>query len=1083
MGDLLSSLNEHQRAAALHRGGPLIVLAGPGTGKTRAIIARIASLILNDGVAPETIVAVTYTVKAAQELRERLAEQVGPTADAVNAHTMHGFGRRLLRRFGDVLGLPADPELIDSAQTRRLLRSLVREHNLFRSSIGLGVDAVIDQARETFDLLRDAAIEPAEALRRAAQWRDKPRVTPETPEEALVQNAQAEELGRFLDTAALYHLFHNACRERGWLAFGDFISLPRQLLRDYAGKRAIIHSEYRHFVVDEFQDSNAAQIELLKLLAPGKSADLCVVGDDDQAIYGFRGADDRCFQMFDAAWPTRTVIELSQNYRSGPALVTTTNRVITPALRYRPEKVIQAAKETPASVECVELDKTNGPDDASVITAMILADRASREGALLSDYAVLARGHGDLDRIAIALELEGIPAIRVREQMADDPAVQDLLAWVQLLVEPEATAPLHRLLVRPPVGLDASTVATWDREYRSLRARHQNLEDPNPGTMIEWVAANKADTSPSLGVFLARHRELQRFAATNAADTTVFEIATRNDLAHADLAEPQARAASVRAVVAAVRFVRERQRRLDEPGDLSAFWSYFQDLEEQDKHFGLPRDRIEGTDEDRDTSKPAAVRLLTAHASKGLEFDTVFVVKVQSPHGFPKLSGEGPASLPAEIVPSTDTRDASDKRVDEERRLFYVACTRAQRRLVLLAPKLAKKSDSTSFFREVLEGDSSTSATRLWGPDVVERLKSLGLSMRSAQRSYGELDTSASETLRDERLDARRIAALALDRTESPALTREDLEAIARELAAAAQRLATAAALARTGQVPPWSTESHAAALLAKIRQAKPAHQWVLPRPPLELSYTSINDYIRCPRCWYVKHMLGLAESAAGSLMVGSIVHRSLEAHFRAIRDAESDGNAPPKPADLLAFARREIDRSHLPTQAVDGNQRDQIEALLHHALTLHEPDANILELERSVSFSYSVAGAAHRFKATLDRLDQHAGHMRVVDYKTGGPTKRLLEPRKDDLQLGIYALALREFLKTPVPPDAIAEYWVLATGQRGRISLADMDLSKVHKTIEKAVSGMLAGQFQADKDCDGLCAILGDAKPGVGPE
>ena len=370
---MADTLNASQLEAVRWKGGPLIVLAGPGTGKTRVIAHRVRWLV-EQGATPESIVAVTYTVKAAHQLRERLTESLGPErADRVNVHTFHGLGMRLLRRFGDVLGLPASPDLIDSAQSKRMLRELVNEHRLFPEAIASGRDAAIERAATVMGVLEDHAVDPAEALSRAETWALRAR---EIKDEAgQAELARAEE---FRGQAKLYDLYDKARRRRGWLSYGDLITLPIRLLAKDGRAAMICRGEFKHFIVDEFQDSNPAQLALLRQLAPSKSADVCVVGDDDQSIYAFRGADDRAFEHFRRAWPSAGEVRLSENYRSAPGIVAATNRIISLAPhRFAPDKTITAAGShaTPGLVECVPL-----PDDfadGTAIAAAILSDRAA----------------------------------------------------------------------------------------------------------------------------------------------------------------------------------------------------------------------------------------------------------------------------------------------------------------------------------------------------------------------------------------------------------------------------------------------------------------------------------------------------------------------------------------------------------------------------------------------------------------------------------------------------------------------------------------------------------------------------------
>ncbi|MDP1662339.1 MAG: UvrD-helicase domain-containing protein, partial [Phycisphaerales bacterium] len=235
--DLLAGLNEAQRRAVEHDSGPLVVLAGPGTGKTRLIIHRVAHMILEKGVKPEQVVALTFTVKACEQMRQRLGEllaQGGPAAAAqanlVNVHTYHGFGHRLIRRFADRLGLPSRPELIDSAQRKRLLRGLIQQDKHLSLMLGQGVDAAAEHAGAVIDALRDYAVDGAGAAAWAKEWGAKLARNEEGLDAAALAGAQAEQ-SIFEQTARLMVALEAQQRQRGWLSMSELITEPIRLLR------------------------------------------------------------------------------------------------------------------------------------------------------------------------------------------------------------------------------------------------------------------------------------------------------------------------------------------------------------------------------------------------------------------------------------------------------------------------------------------------------------------------------------------------------------------------------------------------------------------------------------------------------------------------------------------------------------------------------------------------------------------------------------------------------------------------------------------------------------------------------------
>lgn len=1058
-------LNEAQVRAVRWEGGPLVVLAGPGTGKTRVIIHRVQDLIERRGAEPESVVAVTYTVKAAEEMRERLGALLGGgLADRVNVHTFHGLGSRLLRRFGDMLGLPPSPEIIDSAQTKRLVREIVEREKLFRWAMGMGIETAAAEALRQIERMQDFAVPLDRAMRVAAEALSATG----DGNDARARRARGEQLR---DTARLGHLLGEERRRRGWISFGDLISLPARLLRENGAAAAMVRSEWKHFIVDEYQDSNPAQMEFLRGLAPGVRADVCIVGDDDQAIYAFRGGDDRAFQKFVDAWPNATTIPLTQNYRSVPGVVEVANAVVRGlGERFAPEKRVESAKpdEPGSGVWHVEVE-----DDyqfGSLIAAQVLTER----GAVpLSKYAVLARSHLDLERVAEALELEGIAVSRQRaEGAADDPGVMDAMSWMRLLTDESRVSDVRRVLVRPPCSTAPETVARLSNLYAAEASRAEEDRRTMPGFAL-WLNGRAAG-EPGVSRFLELAAALKSEVATRSAASAVAEIVARANLAHADLPageEGRVRARRIAALAALIGFVHDRQGRLEPPGDVAAFLRYYDDLDPAERQFAaLGGERVESSP--RGLGKEDGVRLLTAHSAKGLEFDTVFVIRTTSPHGFPKSTGDG-VDLP-ELLREEEARSEKDRRADEERRLFYVACTRAERRLVLMSTPINMKGTSVNFVRELYGPGSAVRLSRETAAGVLERAREAGIELRSAEgRGVGfTIDRSAADAAR---LAIRSAAAAALDAVDRPGAGEAEVVRAAGELERAVRLMGVVSHAARHHEIPAWA-EGEAAELGRRVLDAESAARAAAfrfePVPaPLELSYTGISDYLRCPRCWYVKNVMGIREETSTEVNTGQVVHRVLERWFGLVRTAEAEGAPTPTREKLAALCLEETNRAAGPLGIVRPLDRERIEVLAGTGASLHEPGANILDLEAFIRFEFDHRGS-HKLSARIDRIDQgRDGAIRVVDYKTGQASQKLLKPKADDLQMGVYAMALAA--RDGDLPGAAAEYWVLSTGQRGTIEFSKLNLDKTRETIREVIDGILDGRFARGNQCGGLCAWL----------
>lgn len=1089
--DWQSGLNAEQARAASHNAGPLIVLAGPGTGKTRVIIARVARLI-EEGAAPESILALAYNVKAAEELRSRLAESVGArTAENVQARTFHSFGNSLIKRFGDWIGVRSERAIMDSAQSKRLLRGLVFDHALFEHLAASGREAGVEVGRRFIAACKNSARTPADAERFAGEW--EKRI--ERNAAGLTGDALEAERQRFIefrDSSRLFTLYDAECLQQGLMTFDDCLALPLRIFAEKPTTAAILRDEIKHIVVDEFQDQNRAQIELLRRLAPPASnPDLCVVGDDDQSIYGFRGADTRAFAHFAEVWPSHQQIALVVNYRSGSGIIAASNSVIARcASRFAPEKKIEANPKReggPGVVEGVILE-----DDAhagAVIAAMIALDRRDHAHKPFSSYAVMARQHKDLDAIEAELARLGVPArVRRPRSPAEDEGVKDLLAWIGLLTDPSGvghSASVQRLLVRPPFFVESPRVHEWRMAFE--RQRSFGRKDDG-SSFAEWLRTiEPADAA--VARFLAMLDELRLDAASERAERVVFEIIRISDVARAEDLDGRARAARISALVRVLRFARTRQRFLEPPGEIAAFARYYDDLDEKEQGFNPPGDERLDADADGESDGEDAVQIMTAHAAKGLEFETVFLAKCR-PRGFPaQKRGESDDDV-RDALPSEFSGRSPDDETDEQRRLFYVACTRAEQRLVLLAKKKGSGGKTIDYFNELTQPSPSRGVTVRRAAEVLD---AAGLKAGDdVPVDIGGVGYRRETIVRDEMARVRRHAYSALHDAAAADVSTAALDDAKHRLTDAAEALHALEHLRANGSLPeatPTVYHERLREVAARIELESPAEAPSRAMsPPLSLSYSNIEEYERCPACFYLKYVQRMPEEQTDALGFGSMVHKVLERFYAEVREAESSGKPRPNEPRLATVCETTIRELWPASKPFDRPALDKALAQTSLAFrTLHDPSSNILEIERTARFKYpdpDTAGLLHDFTAKIDRIDQSPdGGLVVIDYKTGHGNKGLREPPANDLQLCAYAMALPTIFgdegsdtasPTAKTPDGFAEYWILSEGIRGRIALKDLDLAGARARIDAAIRGMLAGNFERSGKCKQDCAALG---------
>lgn len=1103
-GHWRDELNPAQREAVEHDAGPLAVLAGPGTGKTFVIIARLRRLI-EEGADPSRILAVTFSVKAAAEMRARLAAAIGArTAEQVQACTFHSFGHSLLRRFGDYIGLRRDGTVMDSAQQRRLLRRLIRENDLFGFYAARGRDEAIEGVMKFIAACRHAARTPAEAIARARVMASGIKAG----DPALIGDeleAAKEAALLFEHRARLFEAYDAACIERGLMTYDDFLTLPLRIFAARPVAAAIVRDEFRHVVADEFQDVNRAQVELLRHIAPprlpsGKPSDLCVVGDDDQAIYGFRGADSAAFERFAAVWRDHTRVALRENYRSGKRIIEAANAHIgRAATRFAPDKVIEAAGRDGAEPAAGVVEGVILEDDRHAGLAIIAMIRRTRElaeargaidAARYSSFGIIAPTNAIVQQIASVLDMHGIPiAVRQRSTPLDDAGVQDLMAWMRILATPSGAAGgeaayIRRLLLRPPHFVAVDRVLEWHRAFERESTWRSEAERI---AFIDWLAARASD-EPGLARFLALASELRGFVMAHNAEESVRRIVLRAELAHGEDLSPRDRASRISNLAAVMRWAQSRQPHLDEPGDLRALLAYYDDLSEADeRQFTLQGDfRLEAADDEPvpgEPGAPDAVWLMTAHKSKGLEFDTVFIAKCR-PGGFP-------ASRTAQDddgVPDDFRGQATPDQDDEQRRLFYVACTRARHRLVLLAKSKKTQTRTIDYFYELASESPGVVIQEFEGRTLIE---GAGLSPDAAESTADSASAMhrRGEALSTEAAWIRQLAYAALH--ESADAVIDDAR-----LGHASQRLGEAAAALRAverfragadaeralaGLAEPFA--SRLRGLMERLDSRTPVARLLRPmKGPLELSYSAVRAYEKCPRCFYARYVEGLKGPANQSMSIGRIVHTAVERYLKECAEAEKNEHDAPEPARLLELGGEEARRGGPESAAFDAEAFERAIAQLRSYISnFHDDGAIVLHIERKVRMPYpdpDDRAMSHRFEAKIDRIDAPVGGgVRIVDYKTGDALKLFTEPKKDDLQLGIYAMALAEIegggAASGEIPTGRAEYWLLATGERGAIDLARLDLKKTRTRIDEAIRGMLAGDWHKDKDCEGLCEWL----------
>ncbi|MFJ4156599.1 DNA helicase II [Pseudomonas sp. NPDC089752] len=608
---LLNSLNDAQRQAVAATLGRQLVLAGAGSGKTRVLVHRIAWLIQVEQASPHSILSVTFTNKAAAEMRHRIEQLLGINPAGMWVGTFHGLAHRLLRAHWQEARLVQNFQILDSDDQQRLVKRVIRE---------LGLDEQRWPARQ-------------------AQW----FINGQKDEGLRPQHIQAGG-DLFLGTMrSIYEAYEQACERAGVIDFSELLLRALDLWRDHPGLLEHYQRRFRHLLVDEFQDTNAVQYAWLRLLAGGGGGSLMAVGDDDQSIYGWRGAKIENIHQYTADFPDAEMIRLEQNYRSTGGILKAANALIANnSGRLGKELWTDLGEGEPLTLYAAY----NEHDEARYVVETI--ESLIKQGCSRNEVAILYRSNAQSRVLEEALLRERIPyRIYGGQRFFERAEIKNAMAYLRLLEGRGNDAALERVINVPPRGIGEKTVEAI-REH----ARHSQLSMWEAMCQLLAAKALKGRAASALGAFI----ELIENLAGKTADMPLHSM-TQTVIEQSGLIiyhqeekgeKGQARVENLEELVSAARNFETS----DDDADLSPLSAFL-------GHASLEAGEAQA-DEHEDS-----IQLMTLHSAKGLEFPYVFLVGMEEglfPH---KMSLEEPG------------------RLEEERRLAYVGITRAMRQLFM----------------------------------------------------------------------------------------------------------------------------------------------------------------------------------------------------------------------------------------------------------------------------------------------------------------------------------------------------------------------------------------------------------------
>ncbi|MBO5137622.1 MAG: UvrD-helicase domain-containing protein [Spirochaetaceae bacterium] len=648
--EYLSVLNPEQRAAVEHSGSPLLILAGAGSGKTRVITTKIAYLIGQKNLPPYSILAVTFTKKAATEMKER-AIRLHPDAKDSQIRTFHSFGSWFLRQHTEEAGIDANFTVYDDDDMVTLLQKAVP------------------------GITRQEANHFAHSISRAKDYCMKP----DSPELSSIDEAT--------NFPQIYQAYQNRLRETGNIDFGDLIMLPVLLLEGRPEIREHMHRRFRVIMVDEYQDSNVAQFKLLRLLV-GSETYVCVVGDDDQSIYSFRGAEVQNILTFPEHFPGTTIIKLERNYRSVPEVLNVANDVIS----YNKNRFDKALKATRLSGDKPVLTFLDNNYDETDFCAQVIKN-AYNQGIPYNDWALLYRTNNQSLGFETEFLHQKIPYVIVGSlKFYDREEIKDALAYLAFVVNPKDEVSFRRVVNKPSRGIGDKTQDKIVIDSRNF-AKDSLLGESNLLESCRRIAKDSTkkvkeglknfvgilDTLVNLleeGQKLAEPLPVTLLAedATSNLEVMSTEVSKEDSMSNSIENSPKKLSHLIEELVK-LSGLEEYHRGQDEISGTQRV-SNLQELANSAILYPLSRDglldfldhiELDKSLDARDQEADEAVTLITVHNTKGLEFPRVLMT-----------------GLETGIFPRSDKQE---EELEEERRLFYVGVTRAKDQLIMTSCK------------------------------------------------------------------------------------------------------------------------------------------------------------------------------------------------------------------------------------------------------------------------------------------------------------------------------------------------------------------------------------------------------------
>jgi DNA helicase-2/ATP-dependent DNA helicase PcrA len=1033
----LDGLTAAQREAVTHPGGPLLVLGGAGTGKTRVLTRRFAWLV-GEGVPPDGVLALAFSPAAAAEMRERLEGLIDAPWEELWVDTFQTFCTRLLQDEALEAGLDPFFSPVTPADRLALLLDRIEDLTLRRHEIRGNPAPLLASFIARIDRLKDEMV-GAQAY---AAWAT--RLVDSCRDAGDADRAHAE---RELEFAKVYADHDRLLAESGSLDFGDLVLHAFRLLHEKPHVRARVAARFRHLLVDEFQEVNFAQGALLRLLCQDNRS-VAVAADDDQAIHRFRSASRKNVLEFEREYEDCVTVKLEQSHRCSQRILQAAGAVVADGGE-RIEKRLRGSRGGQVAFWRCRSERGQAQAVAAECERLI-----TQQGVLAEEICVLVHSvRDDGPTISAALEERAVP-FRLTGAAAyfQRTEVRDLLAWLRLLADPADSGAVVRALSRPPIELRSVDIARLTQF-----ARRRRLD------MVAGVVA--ACDGPQLSpegrdralAFLRLYRAASNAFAEMRPDAFVHRLIERVGLRRQQVFAAQADTVERLVNIAKLSELASSYMRRQPEATPRDFVRYVTAMAEA----GLREE------EAAPEGLPAAVQVMAMRAAKGREFDHVLVLGLDAGHMPGALRGAGDG-VPDELLRESLPEGGRACHEDEMRRVLYVAMTRARKGLVLAWPEGGERSRPSPFYEEAraaLRAGEELFEEELFGP--AEGLHSTFRMLRDELLdNVSRVGGSLSEMRLDTYLDVSQAVVRYLELLKVAALIERerDGQSLAKALPEVNELLLQGVTsdqreLFLSSALDDYlaDTERDERRRAEAISGGGESLETFIPRrgAGLMLSASDIETYRLCPLKYKFARVFRIPQEPTINQRFGIVVHQVLERFHQA-----GGGSLE----DLMTLFEASWRRSGFGDSNDELQFREKAVAALTRYWELDRArDSEPVWFERSFAFKLG----PHLLRGRVDRVDRHPdGHYELIDYKTGKP--KTAQDLREDVQLSLYQMGARESWDLQT---AAQSYYYVLDNEKVPVEHSEEELERVRGTVGTIAEGILGQDFEPTPSPD-ICAF-----------